>query len=91
MNSRRGTSLPKAALNQLLHGAAIELARTHPEMIVTALHPGTVATPFTEAYAATHNRVAPEAAASALLDVTEALTPEASGGFFDYAGKPIPW
>ena len=81
----------KAGLNQLLHGAAIELARTHPQMIVAALHPGTVATPFTEAYAASHTRTAPGEAARALVDVVEGLSPEASGGFFDYAGKPIPW
>ncbi|MGY9003501.1 MAG: C-factor, partial [Rhodospirillales bacterium] len=34
----------KAALNQLVRTAAIELERTHPEAICVALHPGTVAT-----------------------------------------------
>ena len=81
----------KAGLNQLLHGAAIELRRTHPDLIVAALHPGTVATPFTEAYAASHTRVPPEDAARALIDVIDGLGPEASGGFFDYAGKSVPW
>lgn len=81
----------KAALNQLLHGAAIEVARSHPQAIVAALHPGTVATPFTEAYAASHDRVSAPEAAKALVDVIQNLTPEASGGFFDYAGRSIPW
>ena len=81
----------KAALNQLLHGAAIELARTHPRAILAALHPGTVATPFTKDYAEHHDRVQPTAAARSLLDVVEGLRPEDSGGFFDYAGRPIPW
>ena len=81
----------KAALNQMLHGAAIELARTHKKAIVTALHPGTVATPFTKAYAASHERVDPKVAAGNLLAVIEGLTPAQSGGFCDYSGKVIPW
>ena len=34
----------KAALNQIVRTAAIEIARTRPEAIVSALHPGTVYT-----------------------------------------------
>ena len=37
----------KAAANQIVHTAAIEIARTHPQAVVAALHPGTVDTPFT--------------------------------------------
>ena len=81
----------KSALNQLLRGASIELGRTHKQAIVAALHPGTVATPFTEAFAASHDRVAPQQAAQNLLDVVAGLGPDQSGGFFDYAGKTIPW
>ena len=33
---------PKAALNQFVHSAAIELARKRPEALCVALHPGTV-------------------------------------------------
>ena len=81
----------KAALNQYLHGASIELRRSHPNLTVAALHPGTVATPFTEAYAQSHDRVPPQTAARNLVTVVESLTPNDSGGFFDYSGKPIPW
>ena len=35
------------ALNQLIHTAAIEVARTHPKACVLALHPGTVDTRLT--------------------------------------------
>ena len=35
----------KAALNQIIHTGAIELARTHKQAICVALHPGTVQTP----------------------------------------------
>lgn len=79
----------KAALNQLLHGAAIEIARTHPQAIVAALHPGTVATPFTEGYG--HDKHSPARAAADLLAVLDGLTPAQSGGFFDYSGATVPW
>jgi NAD(P)-dependent dehydrogenase (short-subunit alcohol dehydrogenase family) len=81
----------KAALNQIVHGAAIELGRTHRDAIIGALHPGTVATPFTEGYEPRHGKVTPEEAATNLCDVMERLTREQSGGFFDYAGREIPW
>lgn len=81
----------KTALNQLIHGAAIELKRTHKQAIAVCLHPGTVATPFTEDYAARHKTVPANEAAQNLLDVMDNLTPEMSGGFFDYAGKEVPW
>jgi NAD(P)-dependent dehydrogenase (short-subunit alcohol dehydrogenase family) len=46
----------KAALNQIVHGAAIELGRTHRDAVIAALHPGTVATPFTEGYDPKHGK-----------------------------------
>lgn len=81
----------KAALNQIVHTAAIELARTHPQSICVSLHPGTVATPFTEKYLGRHPAVEPEEAAANLLRVMEGLRYEDTGGFFDWAGKPVPW
>jgi len=81
----------KAALNQIVHGAAVELGRSHSDAVVAALHPGTVDTPFTEGYAPSHGKSAPGEAAASLCDVMERLTPDQSGGFFDYAGKEIPW
>lgn len=81
----------KAALNQVVHGLGVELGRTHRDAVVAALHPGTVATPFTEGYDPAHGKSAPEDAAANLCDVMERLTTEQSGGFFDYAGREIPW
>ncbi|MBJ3762473.1 SDR family NAD(P)-dependent oxidoreductase [Maribius pontilimi] len=80
----------KAALNSLLHGAAVEIARTRKEAIVTCLHPGTVATSFTENYP-DHDKVTAEEAAKNLVDVIEGLTPDQTGQFFDYAAEPIQW
>lgn len=81
----------KAALNQLLRCAAIEMARTNPRAICVALHPGTVATQFTRKYLGRHPAVAPELAAARLLAVTDGLDAASTGGFFDYAGREIPW
>ena len=81
----------KAALNQMLHGAAIELGRTHKDLICVALHPGTVETAFTEKYAANHPTVPADKAAENLLSVLDGLTPDHSGGFFDWQGKEVPW
>lgn len=81
----------KAALNQIVHGAAIELGRSHRDAIVAALHPGTVATPFTEGYDPKHGKVTAEDAARNLCDVMERMTADQSGGFYDYSGAEIPW
>lgn len=81
----------KAALNQIVHGAAIELARTHKGSVCVALHPGTVATDFTAKYAGRHSTVPPQQAAANLLSVIAALTPAQTGGFFDYSGAEVPW
>lgn len=80
----------KAALNALIHGAAVEIGRSHKEAVVVCLHPGTVSTRFTEGFP-DHDKVAPPEAATRLLDVLEGLGAENSGGFFDYAGKEIAW
>lgn len=81
----------KAAVNQIVHTAAIELARTHKDAICVALHPGTVKTPFTQKYLGRHPAVAPEEAARNLMQVVEGLRPEQTGQFFDWVGKPVPW
>ncbi len=81
----------KAALNQIVHTAAIELARTHRDLICVALHPGTVATAFTEKYLGRHPAVPPAEAARNLWSVIDGLTPAETGRFFDWAGKEVPW
>lgn len=80
----------KAAANQITHGAAIELARSHKQSVVVALHPGTVATPFTADYPG-HRKVGPKEAAANLLSVIEGLTPAETGGFFDWTGSRVEW
>ncbi|MCG7493386.1 SDR family NAD(P)-dependent oxidoreductase [Thalassobius sp. Cn5-15] len=81
----------KAALNQVIHTGAIEMGRSHKGVICAALHPGTVATSFTENYAARHKTVPAAEAAQNLLRVVEGLSREDSGGFFDWQGKRVVW
>ncbi|WP_170563243.1 SDR family NAD(P)-dependent oxidoreductase [Ruegeria atlantica] len=81
----------KAAVNQIVRTSAIELARTHKHAICVALHPGTVNTAFTRKYVGKHPAVEPDEAAQNLLSVAAALNSADTGGFFDWAGKPVPW
>ena len=81
----------KAALNQLIRGAAIELSRTHKGSVCVALHPGTVQTAFTAKYAGRHRTVPSTQAAENLRKVIADLDASQTGSFLDYAGKPIPW
>lgn len=81
----------KAAVNQIVRTASIELARTHKQAAVVALHSGTVATAFTEKYLGRHPSVPPAQAAGALIAVMDGLGPEQTGRFFDYSGAEVPW
>lgn len=81
----------KAAANQIVHTAAIELARSHRQAAVVALHPGTVATPFTEKYLARHKSVSASEAAGNLIAVMDGLEAAQTGQFFDYSGAVVPW
>lgn len=81
----------KAAVNQIVRTAAIEIARTRPQAVVAALHPGTVATRFSDDYAANRTRLAPAQSARAMLDVLDTLDAGQSGGFYAYDGSAIEW
>lgn len=84
----------KAALNMLLRTLAIEASRRADQLIVAALHPGTVDTPLSAPF---QSRVpddrlfSPAHSAEQLLAVIEGLRPEDSGGFFAYDGERIEW
>lgn len=81
----------KAALNQIVRTASVELSRTHPRAVVVALHPGTVATKMTASYSTHHRKLDPSESACAMLRVIDRLTPENTGGFFAYDGLPVEW
>ena len=89
-----GYRASKAALNMLIKTLSIELSRTHPNVQLLALHPGTTDTELSKPFQA---RV-PEGklftsnfAASALLDVMESARGGSSGQFLAWDGSVIPW
>ena len=87
-----GYRASKAALNQLVKTASIELTRRNKDSICVALHPGTVATALSQPFAKTGLKVRlPEEAASDLLAVLQGLTPEKTGCLVDYHGATLPF
>lgn len=87
-----GYRASKAALNQIVRTAAIELARTHPRAIVAALHPGTVATELSAPFTARRDSddlFAPAESAAKLLGVLDGLTPADSGRLWGWDGREI--
>lgn len=82
----------KAALNMVLRNFAIELGRTHPQAVVAALHPGTVATDLSAPFTGMREGqrlFTPDEAAGYLLDVIDGLTPDDSGQAFAWDGQSI--
>lgn len=81
----------KAALNQIVHTASIEFARSHPQLACFSLHPGTVETPLTEQFIANHQSRSASETASILFDVIENRNSKDTGRFFDQNGSLVPW
>lgn len=81
----------KAALNMLLKTSAIEVARTHPQAVLAALHPGTVDSALSAPFRGAQIGRPPAAAAQDLLAVLDRLQPQDSGGFWAYDGQRLPW
>jgi NAD(P)-dependent dehydrogenase (short-subunit alcohol dehydrogenase family) len=87
-----GYRASKAALNQIVKTASIEMTRRNKLAICVALHPGTVATSLSEPFSkAGLNVRSPEVAAGELINVLHSLESSATGGFFDYMGETLPW
>ena len=81
----------KAALNQIVRTSSIEIARTRPQAVVAALHPGTVATALSDRFSVGHQRFTPGDSVRRMLPVLDALEPAGTGGFHAYDGQTIPW
>ena len=82
----------KAALNQLVKTASIELSRRNKDSICVSLHPGTVATALSEPFAKTGLNVRPASEAAAdLLAVLAGLNPADTGCLIDYQGQKLPF
>lgn len=87
-----GYRASKAALNQIVRTAAIELARSHRHAVCVALHPGTVDTglskPFQRGVPA-EKLFTPAYSAERLLAVLDGLTPAETGRIFAWDGTEI--
>jgi NAD(P)-dependent dehydrogenase (short-subunit alcohol dehydrogenase family) len=84
----------KSALNQLLKTLAIEARRTHPDLCVTSIHPGTTDTDLSRPFQGNvpnGKLYTPGQSAQRILDVVLAGTPETSGRFMNWNGDALPW
>jgi NAD(P)-dependent dehydrogenase (short-subunit alcohol dehydrogenase family) len=81
----------KAALNQLIRTASIELARKRKQAAIVGLHPGTVETDLSAPFRNNrYKRFSPEESAGYLLQVLGSLDRDASGKVFDWQGEIVP-
>ncbi|WP_323687334.1 MULTISPECIES: SDR family NAD(P)-dependent oxidoreductase [unclassified Rhizobium] len=81
----------KAAHNQIIRTAAIEIARTNPQAIIVALHPGTVETELSQQFSKGKDLFTPQQSAARLMETIDGLTPVQTGQFFAYDGSRIEW
>lgn len=87
-----GYRASKAALNMVVRTAAIELARSRPQAICVALHPGTVDTALSAPFQArvpAEKLFAPDRAARHLLGLLHDMTTQDSGRLFAWDGTEI--
>jgi NAD(P)-dependent dehydrogenase (short-subunit alcohol dehydrogenase family) len=84
----------KAALNQLLHTASIELSRLNPNSCVLSLHPGTTDTMLSKPFQANvpANKLFTQSySAECLLAQVARHGPQQTGSFWGWDGQPIAW
>jgi len=89
-----GYRASKAALNQFMRTLAVECRRSHPQLCITAIHPGTTDTSLSRPFQANVSPgklyMASQSAARILQQLSTAKA-EDSGHFINWDGKPIPW
>ena len=87
-----GYRASKAALNQLVKTASIEMTRRNRQSVCVALHPGTVDTALSQPFAKTGLKVrSAEEAAGDLLGVLNGVTPADTGHLLNYQGLTLPF
>jgi NAD(P)-dependent dehydrogenase (short-subunit alcohol dehydrogenase family) len=87
-----GYRASKAALNQIVRTASIELVRRNKLVCCVAMHPGTVDTGLSEPFSKSGLNVRPaDVAASEILRVVGELNASDNGSFVDYLGVRLPW
>ena len=79
----------KAALNQVIRTASVEIARKRPDAIVVALHPGTVRTSLSAPFTTPDQGTLAEQSAKLLIATLDAAAE--TGCFLDYSGALVSW
>lgn len=82
----------KAALNQIVRTAALEMRWRQPHAVCVALQPGTVDTRLSAPWYSGDGSdlLTPAESTRRLLKVLDRLGTDASGGLYDHAGERIP-
>jgi NAD(P)-dependent dehydrogenase (short-subunit alcohol dehydrogenase family) len=89
-----GYRASKAALNQFMKTLAVECHRSHPQLCITSIHPGTTDTTLSQPFQA---NVKPgklyttSQSAERILQVVSTGQAQDSGRFMNWDGKQIPW
>lgn len=89
-----GYRASKAALNQFMKTLAVECHRSHPQLCITAIHPGTTDSDLSRPFQANvkpGKLYTPSQSAARILRVVSAGKAEDSGRFVNWDGRQIPW
>jgi NAD(P)-dependent dehydrogenase (short-subunit alcohol dehydrogenase family) len=89
-----GYRASKAALNQFMKTLAVECQRSHPQLCVTAIHPGTTDSDLSRPFQASvkpGKLYTPAQSAARILRVVSAGKAGDSGRFVNWDGRQIPW
>ncbi len=82
----------KAALNQLIKTASIEMKMKSKQAIFLALHPGTVKSDLSAPFQKTNLKIQePEESAKNLIQINNKETINDTGKFFNWDGSELPW
>jgi NAD(P)-dependent dehydrogenase (short-subunit alcohol dehydrogenase family) len=82
----------KAALNQFLQTAAIELQRRRPELRVVAMQPGTVRSKLSELFqAGVPHLLEPHESVAGMMQALQSLQPKVGAHYVDWQGQEIAW
>ena len=82
----------KAALNQLIKTASIEMKVKNKKAIIVALHPGTVKSNLSKPFQKTNLKIQnPEESAKHLVKIINSIDQSQTGKFFNWDGSEIAW
>lgn len=82
----------KAALNQLIKTASIEMKIKNKNSIFIALHPGTVKSKLSKPFQKSNLKIqTPEESAGHLITIIKEVKTSETGKFFNWDGTELPW